>query len=255
MTKLRVIAIVPGRMGSSRFPGKPLVPILGLPMIEHSRRRAALSASVDDVIVATCDEEIRTAVEGYGGRVIMTADTHERATDRIEEAARRLDCDVVVNVQGDEPSLLPEVVDAVVRPFHENPKIDTTCIVYPMTDAAEGTDPNVVKVVLSRSNQILYLSRSPIPSNQRGTAPCFKQSGIMAFRKDFLHTYARLAPTPLEASESVDMLRVLEHDYRIVGVTSEKETRGVDVPAHVGDIERFILGDERQRALYEQITR
>lgn len=252
---LRVVALLPARMGSSRFPGKPLVPILGLPMIEHVRRRAALSTAIDDVYVATCDEEIRATVERYGGKVIMTASTHERCTDRIEEAARGLECDIVVNVQGDEPALLPDVIDAVVAPLVSGAAADTTCIVYPMTDPAEGTNPNVVKTVLSRTGSILYLSRSAIPSNLRSQAACFKQSGIMAFTKPFLHVFAGLSPTPLEAAESVDMLRVLEHDYRIHGVISEQETRGVDIPSDVGEIERFILGDPRQLGLYEQIMK
>jgi 3-deoxy-manno-octulosonate cytidylyltransferase (CMP-KDO synthetase) len=252
----RVVAILPARMGSSRFPGKPLVSILGLPMIEHVRRRAMLCGGVDDVYVATCDEPIRSLVAGYGGKVIMTARTHERCTDRIEEAARGLDCDVVVNVQGDEPALLPEVLEAVIKPLIDPAAIvETTCVVYPMTDPSDAENANVVKTVLSRTGSILYLSRSAIPSNLRGRAPCYKQSGIMAFSKSFLHVFAGLSPTPLEAAESVDMLRVLEHDYRIGGVIFEQETRDVDVPADVQDLERFIMGDARQCALYEQIRR
>lgn len=252
---LRTVVVIPARMGSSRFPGKPLVSILGLPMIEHVRRRAELCAGVD-VIVATCDEEIRAEVERAGGRVVMTADTHERCTDRIEEAAQALDYDIVVNVQGDEPTLLPEVITQVTAPFRAREDVLTTCIVYPLTDLSELDNPNVVKTVLSRSGSILYFSRSGIPSRvRRGQGPYFKQSGIMAFRKSFLHQYSRLAPTPLEAIESVDMMRVLEHDIRIQAVVVPAPTLGVDVPDDVAKVEQVLRDDTRQAGLLAQILR
>ncbi len=251
---LKTVAIIPARMGSSRFPGKPLVNILGLPMIEHVRRRVEDMDILNEVYVATCDQEIKSAVESYGGKVIMTADTHERCTDRIEEAAHKISADVVVNVQGDEPMISKDVVEAVVRPFYDNSNIQTTCIVYPINDVAEMTSLNIVKTVLSRSGRILYLSRSAIPGRDANPKlTYYKQSGVMAFRKDFLHTFHNLTPTPLEAQESVDMLRVLEHDYWIQGVVSAHETKGVDIPEQVGMIERAILSDPKEKAIFEKI--
>jgi 3-deoxy-manno-octulosonate cytidylyltransferase (CMP-KDO synthetase) len=247
------VVLIPARMSSSRFPGKPLVTILGLPMIEHVRRRALLCPGVSDVIVTTCDEEIRKVVEQNGGRALMTASTHERCTDRIEEAAAHVSCDIVVNVQGDEPTLLPEIIDQVAEPLRRDRQLQTTCIVYPVLNDAELDNQNFVKVVLSATGKILYFSRAPIPSRARGGGKCFKQSGIMAFRETLLHEYSRMPPTPLEAIESVDMLRLLEHDRRIQAVVSQDETIGVDMPSDVSRAEEIIRSDPRQWSLYERI--
>ena len=216
-----VAAVIPARMAASRFPGKPLVPILGLPMIEHVRRRVELIDAVDQVWVATCDEEIRQLVEKNGGKVIMTADSHERATDRIEEASHQIEADVIINVQGDEPMVSALGLEQVIAPFFSNPEVQSTCLVYPITDHSDLGSLNIVKCVLSRSNRILYLSRAAIPG--KALDPKFtyyKQSGIMAYRREFLHRYKNLAPTPLESKESVDILRILEHDYWVQGVLS-----------------------------------
>jgi len=254
MPKKKSTVIIPARMGSSRFPGKPLAKILDLPMIEHVRRRASFCDSVDDVYVATCDEEIREAVESYGGKVIMTAPTHERCTDRVEEAALTLDTDIVVNVQGDEPLLLPQIVDAAVQPLAESDEVLCTCVVYPISDVAELQDVNVVKVVLDQNNWIMYFSRSPIPYFKTNeNYPLYKQSGIMAFQKEFLHQYSRLAPTPLEKAESVDMLRILEHGYKILGVVTPYVSIGVDIPSDITRVEQLITSDEIQRTYYSRL--
>jgi len=254
MPKKKITVIIPARMRSSRFPGKPLVKILDLPMIEHVRRRASFCDLVDDVYVATCDEEIREAVESYGGRVIMTADTHERCTDRVEEAAAKLDTDIVVNVQGDEPLLLPQVVNAAVQPLAERDDVLCTCIVYPITDLSELSDVNVVKVVLNQNNWIMYFSRSPIPHFKTNeNYPLYKQSGVMAFRKDFLHRYSWLAPTPLEKAESVDMLRILEHGYKILGVVTPYVSIGVDILSDITRVEKLLASDEIQKGYYSRL--
>jgi len=254
MSEKKVAAIVPARMASSRFPGKPLAGILGLPMIEHVRRRAALSDLVDDVYVATCDEEIREAVEAGGGRVIMTADTHQRGTDRVEEAASKLEADIVVNVQGDEPALLPDVIGAVVQPLIERDDVLCTNIVYPITEA-ELDDINAVKVVLDQSRHIMYFSRSPIPHfKANDNYPLYVQAGIIAFRKEFLHRYSRLTPTPLEKAESVDMLRVLEHGYKILAVVTPLAGVGVDLPEDIAKVEGLINGDKTQKEYYSKIV-
>ena len=251
----KVVAIIPARMGSSRFPGKPLERILGVPMIEHVRRRVEQINAIQETYVATCDPEIFDVVVSNGGKAIMTADTHERCTDRIEEAARGLEADVIVNVQGDEPMVSSAAIEEVVAPFFEIDGLKTSCLVYPITDPGELDSENIVKTVLSRGNNILYLSRSRIPGKAvEDGVQYYKQSGIMAFSKEFLHKFNQLESTPLEQKESVDMLRVLEHDYSIQGVVSHNETKGVDLPEHIGMIEELIQQDPQQKKIFEQVV-
>jgi 3-deoxy-manno-octulosonate cytidylyltransferase (CMP-KDO synthetase) len=227
-------------MGSTRLPGKPLIDILGLPMVEHVRRRVGLSPIIDEVIVATCDREIADVVERYGGRAVMTSDRHERCTDRVAEAARAIDADIVINVQGDEPLLRPESFDGLLAPLGADPSLPCTNLMAVIVDDAEFTSLNVVKVVVRRSGDALYFSREPVPSSRRagGAAiPRLKQLGIIAFRSGFLARFALLEPGPLEVIESVDMLRALEHGYRVHMVLSPAAAIGVDTPA---DLERAI---------------
>ncbi len=254
MLRKKTTVIIPARMASSRFPGKPLAKILGLPMIEHVRRRVSLCDFIDDVYVATCDEEIREVVESFGGKAIMTATTHERCTDRVEEAASALNSDIIVNVQGDEPLILPEVVKEVVKPLEEREDVLCSCLIYPITNPDELNDVNVVKAVLDQNSSIMYFSRSPIPYLKTNeNFPLYKQSGTMAFQKDFLHQYSRLAPTPLEKAESVDLLRILEHGYRILGVAKSYTSIGVDIPGDVSRVEKIITSDELQKEYYSRI--
>jgi 3-deoxy-manno-octulosonate cytidylyltransferase (CMP-KDO synthetase) len=219
-------------MASTRFPGKPLAMIAGLPMVEHVRRRVKLCTLVDDVVVATCDREIVEATETYGGRAVMTASTHERCTDRVAEAAAHETADIIVIVQGDEPLLSPEMLEAVIRPMLNNPELPCTNLISPIAEE-EGENPNLVKVTFDRQMYALYFSREAIPSRKKaGKLPIqrYKQLGIMAFRREFLKTYTQLAPTPLEKIESVDMQRLLEHGYRIKLVPVTSSSIGVDTP-------------------------
>jgi len=164
---MKIVAIIPARMASTRFPGKPLARILGLPMIEHVRRRIALSDCLDEVIVATCDEEIREVVKEAGGKVIMTSRTHERSVDRVAEAAATLDADVVINVQGDEPLVLPRMMKEVTRPLLEDSSMHSANLVVRITDRVEFEDPNAPKAVINQFGDILYISREPIPSQRK----------------------------------------------------------------------------------------
>ena len=252
--KRRIIAIIPARMAASRFPGKPLTKILDLPMIEHVRRRVALCNVIDDVYVATCDDEIKEVVEKYNGKVIMTSNKHERCTDRIEEAARGLNADIVVNVQGDEPLIMPGSIMRLVEPFDTMDNIQSACLIYPITNLDDLEDINTVKAVIAQDSSVLYFSRSGIPNFKRGVkGQWFEQSGVMAYQKEFLHIYSRLPQTPLERSESVDMLRILEHGYNIYGVLESYPTVEVDIPEHVADVEQVIADDLAQKTLYEKI--
>jgi 3-deoxy-manno-octulosonate cytidylyltransferase (CMP-KDO synthetase) len=250
----RVVAIVPARMASSRFPGKPLVPLLGIPMVEHVRRRAALEeAGVDEVIVATCDISIRDAVIAAGGTAVMTAETHERCTERIEEAARGIEAAIVVMVQGDEPLLLPDAVRRVAAPLLEDPAVVCTNLLSPLESDDDRTNPDVVKAACALNGDVLYFSRAPIPMfRSRVEVPVYRQTGIMAFRADLLRRYATLAETPLERAESIDMFRLIEHGYRIRGVLVDYRTIGVDRPEDVAGVERLLQHDPAQRALLDR---
>lgn len=250
----KIVAIIPARMAATRFPGKPLAKIFGLPMIEHVRRRVCLCETLTEVFVATCDDEIKEAVESFGGKVIMTSKSHERCTDRIEEAARGLKAEIIVNVQGDEPLIAPESIMRLVEPFNRRSDIQSACLIYPITDPGDLEDINTVKAVIAQDSSVLYFSRSGIPNFKRGVkGQCFEQSGIMAYRKEFLHLYSRLPQTPLERSESVDMLRILEHGYKIYGVIEDNPTVEVDIPLHIANVEAAILKNAVQKALYEKI--
>ncbi|MBN2583288.1 MAG: 3-deoxy-manno-octulosonate cytidylyltransferase [Planctomycetes bacterium] len=251
---MRTVVIIPARMGSSRFPGKPLARILDLPMIEHVRRRVCLCEDIDDVIVATCDEEILRAVEDHGGKAVMTSDKHERCTDRIAEAARPLAADVIVNVQGDEPCVFPQCVSDVARPVRERDDCPCSTLIYPVATYEELENPNYVKTVMSQSGSVLYFGRNVMPSRRKGESPkLYKQSGIMAYRRDFLLEFTAWPQTPLERVESCDMLRILENDRRIQGVVTPYETPGVDIPGDIETVERLIRTAAEQQRLYERI--
>ncbi len=243
---MKVIAVIPARMGSSRFPGKPLAPLLGRPMIEHVYRRTALSAALAEVVVATCDREIHDAAEAFGARAVMTADTHERASDRVAEAARETDADVVVLVQGDEPMTMPGMIDAAVAPFASDPAVKCVNLAKRIENEADFDDPNTIKVVMDRNDDALFMSRQPIPTRPKGTfatITAYKQVCIIPFRRDALERYASLPPTPLEIAESVDMMRFIEHGVPVRMVETEFDTQAVDTPADLERVEALMRDD------------
>jgi 3-deoxy-manno-octulosonate cytidylyltransferase (CMP-KDO synthetase) len=240
-------------MASSRFPGKPLVSIAGLPMVEHVRRRALLASGIDGVVVATCDDSIRQAVTSAGGRAAMTADTHERCTDRVEEAMRSLEGEVVIMVQGDEPLLMPGAVEQVARPLLDDPSVRCTNLLSPLDSDADATNPNIVKAACDQHGDLLFLSRAPIPYYRTpATCPLYRQTGIMAFRADLLRTFSQLPETPFERAEAIDMLRLLEHGYAIRGVVVDYPTVGVDRPEDVPIVERLLREDPTQRSIHQR---
>ena len=243
---MKVVAIIPARMSASRFPGKPLAPILGLPMVEHVRRRALLSTAIDDVIVATCDEEIRDTVSAHGGRAVMTSDKHVRCTDRIAEAARSVKADVIINVQGDEPLLNPQMLSDVAEPFETLSDLEVVNLVSVIDEEKEFLDMNAPKVVTDREGYVIYISRQPIPwvfGRELDPPYGLKQLGIIAFRGDFLQEFCELPPTPMEKAESIDMLRALEHGRRILAVRVAGKMIGVDRPEDIERVEREMRRD------------
>lgn len=243
---MRIVCVIPARMGSSRFPGKPLALIMGRPMIEHVYRRAALCAALDGVYVATCDQEIRRAAEGFGAPVIMTSARQERASERVAEAARGLDADIVVMVQGDEPMLTPAMIDEAVAPLLEDESVACSNLIHRIETSEEFEDPNTIKVVQSGCGDALYFSRQPIPTTRVlgfEQAPRYKQVCVIPFRREFLLDFAQLAPTPLERIESIDMLRVLEHGHAVRLIETSAATWSVDTPADLARVEWLMRGD------------
>lgn len=245
---MRIVGVIPARMASSRFPGKPLADILGLPMVLHVYERARRCSVVDEVVVATCDDEIRATVEAYGGRVIMTSQVHERATDRVAEAAEHVDAGIVINIQGDEPLLDPDMLDQVSAPLVRDPDLLVCNLIQPLHTQAERQDPNLVKVVFTPQMRALYFSREPIPSHRYvPDQPTFRQLGIIAFTKGFVVTFVRLSRTPLEKAESVDMMRILEHGYSITLVETANPIYSVDTPADLELVIRLMQTDDLAR--------
>ena len=242
---MKVIGVIPARMGSSRFPGKPLALIHGMPMIEHVYKRSAMSESLDELYVATCDKEIYDAVEQFGGDAIMTDVCHERCTDRLAESVNDMDLDIVVIIQGDEPLVYLDMIDQAVKAIAEDDSIVCVNLMSEMENDADFNDPNEVKVVVDNENNALYFSREPIPSNKKyeSTYARYKQVCIMPFRKDFLVKYNNLKPTPLEIIESVDMLRILEHGYKVKMVHTDKKTFSVDTPEDLAKVELVMTED------------
>ena len=251
--KQKVVAVIPARMASSRFPGKPLAMILDLPMIEHVRRRVALSPVLDDVFVATCDQEIFDAVTSCGGNAVMTKDSHERCTERIEEAAHKIDLDIAVIVQGDEPLFDPKALDNLVSPILNDTSIICTNLISVIEREEDHHNTDIVKTVLDEKQFVMYFSRAPIPYPKTKKHVLYRQTGISAFTKQFLHKYATLPPTSLEIAESIDLLRIIGHGYSIRGVVYNGETVGVDRPDDVAHVERILLKDSKQNELYETI--
>ncbi|MEW6679515.1 MAG: 3-deoxy-manno-octulosonate cytidylyltransferase [bacterium] len=241
---MKVIGVIPARMGSSRYPGKPLVKILGMPMIEHVYKRSELSEILDDLFVTTPDLEIKETVESFGGKVIMTSPSHNRCTDRIAEAVQGINCDIVVNIQGDEPLLYPEIIDMTVEPFFEDSSIVSVNPIAKITNMADIEDRNDVKVVCNLDGYIMYYSREPIPSRYLSKdVAIYKLVCIMPFTKDFLMTFAKLEQTPLEKIESIDNLRILEHGYKIKAVEIPRGIDGVDTPEDRERVEKIMMED------------
>jgi len=260
---MRIVALIPARLGSSRFPNKPLAPLFGRPMIEHVWYRASASRLLTDVVVATCDAEIRDAVDAFGGRAVMTSHQHERGTDRIAEAAAILglgEGDIAVNIQGDEPMLLPSMVDQAVRPLLDDAALPVTNLCAMIESDAEHTDPNEIKVVTNLSGEALFMSRSPVPSNTRGApnVPRIKQVCVIAFRAPVLAQFAGLEQTPLERAESIDMMRLIENGVRVRMVPSSVRTFAVDTPDGLRRVEQAIEQDDSQKrfltALLQQVS-
>ena len=249
---LNIVAIIPARMDSSRFPGKPMAPLLGIPMIGHVYKRSKISQVLKEVYIATCDQEIMDYAHSIGAKSIMTKNTHERASDRCAEAMLKIEEEtgkklhVVVMIQGDEPMIVPEMIDLAVKTLLGDQSVGVVNLMAPIRSVEEHEDPNCPKVVVDINSFALYFSREAIPSRKKwdGKAlPMFKQVCIMPFTRDFLLKFNSLEPTPLEKVESIDMNRVLEHGHKVKMVYEEFETYSVDTLEDFKKVEECLAKD------------
>jgi 3-deoxy-manno-octulosonate cytidylyltransferase (CMP-KDO synthetase) len=241
------IVVIPARYESTRFPGKPLALIAGRPMIEHVYRRAMEARDVSRVLVATDDDRIARAVMDFGGEAVMTRRSHASGTDRLAEVAPGLDCDVIVNLQGDEPLVSAAMIDQVVAPFRRDATLLMTSLRSPIATRAELDDPNVVKVVVDLDDFAMYFSRAPIPFERDGAVgigepvQAWRHIGLYAYRRDFLPRFAALPPTRLEKLERLEQLRALEHGIRIKVPVTIYDAIGVDTPADLARVEAMVV--------------
>ncbi len=246
---MKISAIIPARYASTRFEGKALADIMGRPMVQHVYERTARAKHVSEVIVATDDERIAAAVRAFGGRAEMTSRSHETGTDRLAEVAARLDSEIIVNVQGDEPLIEPAMIDEAVAPLAQDPSVPMGTLKSRIKALHDFLSPNVVKVVTDWEGFALYFSRSPLPNFRdkwndlkdeafsSGKLLCYKHVGLYVYRREFLLQYAQMSPTYLELAEKLEQLRVLENGYRIQVVETEYESVGVDTP---GDLDKVL---------------
>ena len=245
------IAIIPARMASTRFPGKPMVPIHGIPMIGHCYYRSKMSHCLDDVYIATCDEEIHEYSLSIGATCVMTADSHERASDRIAEAMLKMEKnlgvqhEIVVLVQGDEPMIRPEMIDLAVKTLEEDPNILVANGMAEIKTVNEFKDPNEIKVVFDSNMDAIYFSREPIPSRSKwgGKLPMWKQVCIIPFRRNYLLEFNKTPQTPLEKVESIDMLRTLENGKTVRMVRMNNHTLSVDTPEDLERVSQLMEND------------
>ena len=232
-------------MESSRFPGKPMFEIMGMPMIGHVYYRSKMSKILDEVYVATCNKEIYDYIESLGGKAIMTSNTHERASDRVAEALSIIEnetnqkIDIIVMLQGDEPMVKPDMIEDAVQPLIDDDSLPASNLMSKIKTEQEWNDPNEVKVVFDCNNNALYFSREPIPSNKKYDEhiSAFRQVCIIPFRRDWLIKYTKLSPTPLEIIESIDMNRFLENGLNVKLVEIDYETLAVDTQQDLNNVE------------------
>ena len=251
---VRVAAVIPARMAASRYPGKPLINISGLPMIEHVRRRVLLCSSFSDVVVATCDSEIADAVNSYGGRVVITSDKHLMASDRVAEAMQYLECTHVINVQGDEILIMPTDLARMIAAIAVRPDIPYWNATALIDSRDELTDKAIVKCVVAQNETIMYCARDfGHLTDQPTYEPIRKILGILGYSRVGLERYGSLSRTPVEITQSIDQSRVLEHDLPLKGVRFEFGYPGINNPEEELLVRRTLDRDAMQREVLEKI--
>ena len=239
---MSVLAVIPARYGSSRFPGKPLAALHGKPMIQHVYEQVAKAKRVEEVIVATDDDRIIDAIERAGGTALLTSATARSGTERAAEVARARTASVVINVQGDEPLVHPDMVDQLAEFLQRHTAVPMASLMTSLR-SDDLANPKVVKVVVDRDGYALYFSRAPIPHvrTQGGSPPpMWKHLGLYGYQRHFLLQFPSLEPTPLEQSEQLEQLRALEHGYQIKLLETVHDTIGVDTPDDLAKVEALL---------------
>lgn len=239
---MKALCVIPARYASTRLPGKPLAMIAGKPMIQHVYERASQAKRPQAVLVATDHELVYEAVQAFGGKAMLTSPEHPTGTDRLAEVARAYaDYDIIINVQGDEPLIAPEIIDKLAAAFDEEPELVMATLASVM-DESEYANPNAVKVVTDLQGYALYFSRSliPFPRAKVEEMPVYKHIGIYAYRREFLLAFAALRPTPLERTESLEQLRALEYGHRIKVLKTEFQSIGVDTPEDLEKVNQLL---------------
>ena len=244
---MKIIGVIPARYQSSRFPGKPLADILGKPMIWWVYQQCLKVPELDEVYVATDDERIFNTCTQLGIRVIMTSDRHHSGTDRIGEVASRINADIYVNIQGDEPLIEPQMIRDLISVFSDE-SVYYGSLRKQITDEAEIQAPSTVKVVVDKNEDALYFSRNVIPSNVKDGKPVriYRHVGIYAYKREFLNTFIQLPPSELESIEGLEQLRALENGYKLRVHETQYDSIGVDLPEHIALVEQAILQRSNQ---------
>lgn len=250
---MKIIGIVPARMAASRFPGKPLHPLLGRPMIEHVLERAKLFGGWDALALATCDQEIAAFGKRKGYQVIMTSPSHTRALDRVAEAVETCgveltEDDIVLNVQGDEPMMHPDMIEATIRPMRQRSIVEATILAMDIVEEAQYENPDILKIIHDLDGRVLYTSRRPIPYCKPGAfSPelgAKRIYGIFGFRWRLLKLFTRLPPSPLEIKEACDSNRLYDHGYhQYIAPYAYRPSFSVDSPSDAALVERYMAAD------------
>lgn len=235
---MKIIAVIPARYQSSRFPGKPLAVICGKPMIQYVYETVSNIEAISDTYVATDDERIYNAVSNFGGKVVMTGKC-ACGSERVAQACRDIECNVVLNIQGDEPMIRPEMICDLISAF-DDPSVNMATLKKRITSREDIENPNIVKLITDVRNNAIFFSRSTIPYNRDNleTVKYYKHIGIYGYKKDFLMKFEQLPRSPLECAEELEQLRALENGYSIRVVETEYQSIGVDLPDHIALVER-----------------
>ncbi len=236
---MNILLGIPARYDSTRFPGKPLALLQGKPMIRHVIDRA-LASRLGQVLLATDDERIAQVGLDAGIHVCMTSSQHQNGAERLAEAVRDIDCDIVVNIQGDEPLIETTAIHDVVQPFIKQPYLSMATLARPLSKQEQINDPNIVKVVCNAKNHAMYFSRSPIPYTRTMSAHCLQHIGLYAYRKEFLLIYPQLEACEHEANEQLEQLRVLHHGYHIAVSEGNYHSIGIDTPEDLQAAEVYL---------------
>lgn len=250
---MKILSVIPARMGSSRFQGKPMALIADMPMVGHCYLRAKRSQLATKTVVACCDEIVSQYISSIGGRAVMTQTTHAMCTDRVVEATRkvekqdRMQYDIIVNIQGDQPLVHPKMIDQVIKPLLKNPSLHVASLMTKINDKKSFYDPNRIKVICDKNKNCLYMSREPIPSLKKGwrfnKINAFVHVALTAFRRDFLFKFGKMKITPLENIEGIDNLRILENNTAISMAITNCRTETVDVPNDIKLVEKLLKKD------------